>query len=63
MSEVTPSNLEREIILAMAARDDTGSWSRWVTWRLASRIILPVYCIAVGWALVYYSFFWLGKNE
>lgn len=34
MAETSPSSLDREILAAMAARDDTGGWTQWVTYRL-----------------------------
>ncbi|HVF27423.1 MAG TPA: hypothetical protein VM943_04210 [Pyrinomonadaceae bacterium] len=63
MSEIQPSDLEHEIISAMAARDDTGGWNTWVLWRLTSTFLLPVYCLVVGGVLVLFSVFWVGRRR
>ena len=62
MSEIKPSDLEHEIISAMAARDDTGGWNTWVLWRLTSTILLPIYLVAGG-VLILFSTFWLGRGR
>jgi hypothetical protein len=49
MVPVTPHGVDREILSAMAARDDAGSWNQWALYRTVS---IP--------ALVAYYFFLAG---
>ena len=63
MREIEASSLEREILSAMAARDDTGSWHRWVMWSLASTFLLPIYCLVAGGILILFGIYWLRKGR
>ncbi|MCA1566209.1 MAG: hypothetical protein LC803_11340 [Acidobacteria bacterium] len=63
MREIEASSLEREILSAMAARDDTGSWNQWVMWSLASDYLLPIYCLVVGGVLIVFGTYWLRKSR
>ena len=63
MQEVEASTLEQEILSAMSARDDTGSWHQWVMWRLASEVLLPIYCLLAGGVLILFSIFWRRKKR
>jgi hypothetical protein len=63
MGEITPSNLESEIILAMAARDDMGGWNKWVMWRTMSELGLPVYCLLIGVGLAIFGGVWMGDDN
>jgi hypothetical protein len=63
MQQVEASTREQEILSAMSARDDTGSWSQWALWRLASEVLLPIYCLVAGGALILFSIFWRRKNK
>jgi hypothetical protein len=62
MREIEASPLERDIISAMASRDDTGTFHQWIIWEMASTYLLPVYCLIVGVGLVLLSRSKLGKR-
>jgi len=63
MHEIEASSLEREILSAMAARDDTGGWHDWVIWSLASEYLLPIYCLVAGGVLIIFGVYWLRKSR
>lgn len=63
MREIEASSLEREILCAMSARDDTGSWNQWVIWSLASDYLMPFYCFVAGSVLIVFSVYWLRKSR
>ncbi len=63
MREIEASSLEREILSAMAARDDTGGWRQWVIWHLASTFLLPIYCLVAGGVLILFGIYWLRKSR
>lgn len=55
MSEIKTSPLDREILNAMAARDDSGSRQSWIIYQLLLYFALPVYLLFVGGFLVLFS--------
>ena len=63
MREVAATSVEREILSALATRDETGGLYRWVAWRLASQYVLPVYLLIVGGSLAFLNFCWLRRGR
>ena len=47
MTEVAPSPIEKEILAAMAAHDDTGGWNERALVRPALRVIRLLICYAI----------------
>jgi hypothetical protein len=53
MSQATPSIEDREILSAMAARDDAGTWSFWGIYRFLSLPFLIVYYLLMTTILIF----------
>jgi hypothetical protein len=54
LSEVAPAEIDKEILSAMAARDDAGTFNKWVVYYLLAWPVRVVYLLLLLVAVLSY---------